>query len=207
LEFWSLEFGIYTFLMLPLSFFQQNCLELAPALLGCELVHNDPRGFTSGIIVETEAYREDDEASHSFRGPTPRNEVMFGPGGHAYIYFTYGIHYCFNIVAGHEDYGEGVLIRALKPTGGLELMRQRRQTEDDLNLCSGPAKLVQALSISRMQNGAALNTHVLHLRPRLTEPTIALSPRIGIKKAVDKPWRYFLANSPFVSGPKAGRIV
>ena len=185
--------------MLPHSFFTQDALTLAPALLGCELVHTIDCQTTAGIIVETEAYRQDDEASHSFRGQTQRNAVMFGPGGYAYVYFTYGMYYCFNIVAGKQGFAEAVLIRALQPTQGVEIMEQRRHTTGPHNLCSGPAKLVLAMGLGPEQYGASLTTTQLHLLKRDHEPTIVAGPRIGIRHAVDKPWRFRIADNPYVT--------
>jgi DNA-3-methyladenine glycosylase len=185
--------------MLPQSFFTQSALELAPALIGCELVHKTPAGTVAGIIVETEVYRQDDEASHSFGGLTKRNAVMFGPGGVAYIYFTYGMHYCFNVVAGESGFAEAVLVRALEPTLGIELMQSRRKTDVLANLCSGPGKLVQALSLSITQNGASLSTPQLHVNSAHRKLPIATSPRIGITRAADKPWRFFVPDSPFIT--------
>ena len=184
---------------MPSTFFRQDSIRLSQLLLGCELVHITSEGVVAGRIVETEAYRRDDEASHSFRGQTPRNTVMFGPAGHAYIYFTYGMHYCFNIVAGESGYAEAVLIRALEPTQGIELMQQRRRTTDTHNLCSGPAKLVQALGLTKSQNGAGLTTPELHLRSRTHEPIIHTGPRIGISRAKDVPWRFFIAGNPYIT--------
>jgi DNA-3-methyladenine glycosylase len=187
--------------MLPRSFFQHGALELAQSLLGCELVHRHAKGVTAGIIVETEAYRQDDAASHSFRGMTKRNEVMFGEAGRAYIYFTYGMHHCFNVVGGTGKMAEAVLIRALEPTRGSELMEERRKTTDPYNLCSGPAKLVQAMGITQSQNGADLTKGDLFLRARPAEwkAQIQTSSRIGITQAADRPWRYFVGDSQYVT--------
>jgi DNA-3-methyladenine glycosylase len=135
--------------MLPKSFFEQDVETVAVGLLGCELVHSNSQGITSGIIVETECYSQDDAASHSYRGKTERTRVMFGPGGYAYIYFTYGMHYCFNVVSGRAGHGQGVLIRALEPKQGIELMQKRRNKEKVHELANGPAKLVQAMGITK----------------------------------------------------------
>lgn len=186
--------------MLDKSFFNQKVEELANTLLGCELVHETPEGVTAGIIVETESYHETDEASHSYNGRTKRTEVMFGPPGHAYIYFTYGMHYCFNIVAEEEGIGAGVLIRALEPTRGIELMKKRRNQDNIHNLCNGPAKLVQAMGITKADYGKPLYKGNLYLnRPKTKDIKIAFGPRIGISKAQEKPWRFWMENNPFVS--------
>lgn len=152
--------------------------------------------------METEAYRQDDAASHSFGGQTQRNAVMFGPGGYAYVYFTYGMHYCFNVVAGEADWAEAVLIRALQPTQGMAAMQRRRHTTEPYNLCSGPAKLVQALGLGPDQNGASLATRELHIMPRPSPPAITASPRIGIRRATTQPWRFFITNNPYVTKHK-----
>lgn len=185
--------------MLPKSFYQQDAVSLAQALIGCELVHVTEEGATAGIIVETEAYCQDDEASHSFRGMTKRNEVMFGPAGRAYIYFTYGMHYCMNVVAGPEGRAEAVLIRALEPATGVELMQDRRGTEDLHNLCSGPAKLVQAMGLVREQNGVSLTTNELYIKPEVNKYKVSATPRINIRQAIDKPWRWIAPDSPFIT--------
>lgn len=192
--------------MLPETFFQVPALNLARNLIGCTLVHKSPDGETAGIIVETEAYRQDDEASHSFRGKTPRNAAMFGAGGVAYVYFTYGMHYCFNIVAGSDTFAEGVLIRALQPARGEELMAARRQVADAHNLCSGPAKLVQAMGILPSHNGASVCGPEIWVEPRTSEPRIAAGPRIGITRAMDKPWRFFIPENSFVTKHKFNKI-
>ncbi len=192
--------------MLPASFFSQKVEELANALLGCELVHETLEGVTSGIIVETESYHETDEASHSYRGKTKRTQVMFGPAGHAYIYFTYGMHYCFNIVAEKDGVGAGVLIRALEPTKGIELMKKRRNQENIHNLCNGPAKLVQAMGITKADYGKPLYEGNLYvISPKIKGFKVAFGPRVGISKAQDKPWRFWIENNLFISGrqPKA----
>lgn len=195
--------------MLPKDFFAgKKVEELANALLGCELVHETEEGTTAGIIVETESYHQTDEASHSFRGKTKRTEVMFGPPGHAYIYFTYGMHYCFNIVAEEEGIGAGVLIRALEPTQGIELMKKRRNQENIHNLCNGPAKLVQAMGITKADYGKSLYEGSLYItESKLKDFKIEFGPRVGISKAQQKPWRFWIADNPFVSGHKKAQTV
>ena len=187
--------------MLKQSFFESKTVEeLANALLGCELVHKTSEGVTAGIIVETESYHETDEASHSYNGQTKRTAVMFGPPGHAYIYFTYGMHYCFNVVAEKEGVGAGVLIRALEPTQGIELMKKRRNQDNIHNLCNGPAKLVQALAIGKKDYGKPLYKGSLYIaEPKLKDIKVVFGPRVGISKAQDKPWRFWIKDNPFVS--------
>ncbi len=186
--------------VLPQEFFTKPAPELARDLLGCVLVHKTSEGTVSGIIVETEAYSQEDAASHSYRGETPRNSVMFGSAGHAYVYFTYGMHYCFNVVSGQPGHGQAVLLRALQPLDGIELMRQRRKQDQDKQLCNGPAKLVQAMGISKQDYGKPLFEGDLHISKRLKEdPRISEGPRIGISKAVDVPWRFWLTDNPFIS--------
>ncbi len=190
--------------MLTKSFFEGKTVEeLANALLGCELVHKTPEGITAGIIVETESYHETDEASHSYKYRSKRNEIMFGPPGHAYVYFTYGMHWCFNVVAENEGIGAGVLIRALEPTQGIELMKKRRHKQNLVELCNGPAKLTQALSITRKDYGKTLYGGDLYITsPKLKDFKIAFGPRVGISKAQDKPWRFWIRDNPFVSGSR-----
>lgn len=183
--------------ILDAEFFQQDALTLAEALLGCVLVHTTPLGATSGMIVETEAYTEEDAASHSYRGETERTKVMFGPGGHAYVYFTYGMHYCFNVVSGPAGKGEAVLIRALEPVLGEDLMQKRRGRND--NLTNGPAKLVQAMGITKADYGRALYRGDLHILSKPLTATISSGPRIGISKETDKPWRYWVSGNVHVS--------
>lgn len=188
--------------MQPKSFFEDKKVEeLANALLGCELVHESPEGTTAGIIVETESYHETDEASHTFSGKSKRTEAMFGPPGHAYIYFTYGMHWCFNVVAEDEGIGAGVLIRALEPTRGIELMKRRRKQQNIHDLCSGPAKLVQAMGITKGDYGKQLFKGNLYIaEPKIKNFEISFGPRVGISKAIEKPWRFWVKDSPFVSG-------
>ena len=169
------------------------------------LVHRAPDGAAGGIIVEAEAYRQDDPASHSFRGKTARNAPMFGPPGHGYVYFTYGMHWCFNVVSGREGFGEGILIRAIEPTRGLAHMKRRRGTDVIRDLARGPGRLAQALAIGRLEFGADLVRGPLGLyRPpepiRRRYRRIAAGPRIGITKGVDTAWRFTTIGSPFVSG-------
>lgn len=181
-------------------FLDNPASQSAPRLLGCRLLHESEQGITSGRIVETEAYEESDPASHSHNGKTTRNEVMFGPPGRAYIYFTYGMHYCFNIVTGIEGDGEAVLIRALEPLEGIDLMRERRGRRDIRNLCSGPAKLVQAMGITSEHNGQDLSTGRLRLlAAENTDFDVVRTTRIGIKKSTDKKLRFYIRGNPYIS--------
>lgn len=172
---------------------------VARQLIGMRLlVHG-----VGGVIVETEAYDHEDPASHSFSGPTPRNAAMFGPPARLYVYRSYGIHWCLNLVCREPGHGAGVLIRALAPTEGLELMRARRGLDNVRLLCAGPGRLGQALGIDRSFNGLRLDAPPLALiapePPR--DFAVLTGPRIGISKAVDRPWRFGLAGSPFLSRP------
>lgn len=176
------------------SFYAQPVIDLARALIGCSLLVDG----VGGTIVETEAYHAGDAASHSFAGPTARNAAMWGAGGHAYVYRIYGIHWCLNVVGG-EASGAAVLLRALAPTCGLDLMRERRGTADARLLCSGPGKLCQALGVTGAHDGLPLDAAPFALMAREAEPAIVAGPRIGITKAADRPWRFGLAGSPFLS--------
>jgi DNA-3-methyladenine glycosylase len=157
-----------------------------------------------GRIVETEAYQEDDPASHSFRGLTPRTAVMFGPPGHLYVYFTYGMHFCMNVVTGREGEGSAVLIRAAEPIEGTELMKVRRGVIRDRLLCSGPARLTEDFGIDRAHNGHDLVTgkdlFVASGRP-VSRSKIGVGPRVGIRSGTDRLWRFFDAESAFASRP------
>ncbi len=172
----------------------------AQALLGWELVCEAADGQVSGYIVETEAYHQDDPASHTYKGKTIRNSAMFGPAGTIYVYFTYGMHHCVNIVTGDEGVGEGVLIRALQPHEGVEIMKQRRGTEESGQLTNGPAKLVQALGITPLHNNTSIGKGDLFLRPGLivNPGDIAIGPRIGISKATEELKRFYIKNNHFV---------
>jgi DNA-3-methyladenine glycosylase len=174
------------------DFFGRSVHVVAPELIGATLLHNG----VGGVIVEVEAYDHEDPAAHSFRGETPRNRSMFGPPGHAYVYRSYGIHWCVNFVC--ENAG-AVLIRALEPTRGVDVMRVRRGLENERLLCAGPGRLCQALGITRDDDGLPLDRKPFELRARETEPEILTGPRVGITKAVDKQWRYGLAESRYLS--------
>jgi DNA-3-methyladenine glycosylase len=154
-----------------------------------------------GIIVETEAYDQTDPASHTFVGKTKRNAAMFGPPGCAYVYRSYGIHWCLNFVCEKEGHGAGVLIRAIEPIIGLQTMERRRGTNNIRLLCSGPGKLGQALAIVHEYNGMPLNKSPFELTPTQKSVDVVCGPRIGISKAVELPWRFGLAGSPFLSKP------
>lgn len=192
--------------MLNRDFYLRGATEVAPQLLGKLLCHQTAEGLCAGMIVETEAYvGPEDDGAHSFGGRrTARTEAMYAPGGHAYIFGIYGMHWCFNVVTGEEDQPQAVLIRALEPVWGLEQMRQRRGVADPVRLCSGPGKLCRALGITRDQYGLDLCGGELYLANyRDVSPgEIALSPRVNIDYAErykDKLWRYFLRGNPCVS--------
>jgi DNA-3-methyladenine glycosylase len=177
------------------EFFARTVHEVAPELIGATLLVDG----VGGTIVEVEAYDQDDPASHGFRGMTARTASMFGPPGHAYVYRSYGIHWCLNLVCAEEGRAEAALVRALEPTSGTEAMRERRGLESERALCSGPGKLCQALGITRALDGVALDEPPFELLAREVEPPLAVGPRIGITRAVEHPWRYGLAGSPFLS--------
>jgi DNA-3-methyladenine glycosylase len=177
------------------EFFARSVHEIAPELIGATLLVDG----VGGRIVEVEAYDQDDPASHSFRGRTARTASMFGPPGHAYVYRSYGVHWCLNFVCSAGERAEAALVRALEPTHRLEAMRERRGVEAARALCSGPGKLCQALEITRAQDGLALDEPPFELLARESEPLLAVGPRIGITRAVDQPWRYGLAGSAFLS--------
>jgi DNA-3-methyladenine glycosylase len=179
------------------AFFARSVHEVAPDLIGATLLVNG----IGGIIVEVEAYHHTDPAAHSFRGPTLRNAVMFGPPGFAYVYRSYGIHWCVNFVCEQEGSASAVLIRALEPTHGIATMRRRRHLVDERSLCSGPGMLTEALGITDKHNALALDAPPIALYARATKPAILAGMRIGITKAVELPWRYGLKGSRFLSKP------
>lgn len=184
------------------DFFLQPTLVVARQLLGCVLTSRNNEGETAGQIVETEAYLgSNDPASHSHRGLTKRNQAMFGQPGTIYVYFTYGMHLCLNLVTGSPGVGEAVLIRALEPLQGLSLMRHRRRREDIHDLCSGPAKLAQALGITLADNSVSLNEDRFSLKLGEVQSSqkIITAPRIGIRQAEKLPYRFYYANNSFVS--------
>ena len=190
---------------LPFAAYQTDGITLARRLLGCKLLHRTADGLAGGIIVETEAYMGlADDAAHSWRGnPGGRVNVQYGPGGFAYIYLIYGMHSCMNVVANGEGIPEAVLIRALMPDTGLDLMRSRRpKAKTDRDLCSGPGKLCAALGITRAQYGLDLTGDTLWIEDRAQEPPITASPRIGVeyaKQCGQNPWRFTVTDSPWVS--------
>jgi DNA-3-methyladenine glycosylase len=179
------------------AFFGRSVHEVAPDLIGATMLVNG----VGGIIVEVEAYHHTDPAAHSYNGPTPRNQVMFGPPGFAYVYRSYGIHWCVNFVCEKEGSASAVLIRALEPTRGLAAMRRRRGLEDERALCSGPGKLTEALGITHAHNGLALDVPPIALYARKGWVDVVAGIRIGLTKAVELPWRYGLRGSRFLSKP------
>ena len=179
------------------EFFARSVHAVAPELIGATLLVDG----VGGTIVEVEAYDHEDPAAHGYRGRTARNASMFGPPGHAYVYRSYGIHWCVNLVCEDEGVASAVLLRALKPTQGLDVMRERRRVHDARLLCSGPGRLCQALAITREHDGLPLDEPPFELRDRESVPAVVAGARIGITRAADRPWRYGLAGSRFVSRP------
>ncbi|EIK47103.1 putative DNA-3-methyladenine glycosidase [Cellvibrio sp. BR] len=171
--------------------------EVAPQLIGAQFFVNG----VGGIIVEVEAYDQSEPASHTFSGPSARNASMFGAPGCAYVYRSYGIHWCLNFVCSPEGHGAGILIRAIQPTKGLEIMRARRGVEAERLLCSGPGRVGQALGIIHAFTGRSLRKRPFKLLPAVASVDVIHGPRIGISKAMDLPWRFGLAGSPFLSKP------
>ncbi|MDI9882497.1 DNA-3-methyladenine glycosylase [Flectobacillus longus] len=179
-----------------------NTLRLSKALLGWTLRLDSDEGRYEGIIVETEAYLQGDPACHAYKTKTNRNAAMFGKPGTIYVYQIYGMHYCFNISGNDEEIGEAVLIRALEPTEGIELMKMRRQTDSIKNLCSGPAKLVQAFGIRMDMNFWNVKTNALSLIPphhSIDENDIFTTTRIGITQGADLPYRFYIKGNKFIS--------
>lgn len=180
------------------AFFARSVHDVAPELIGATLLVDG----VGGTIVEVEAYHHTDPAAHSFGGKTERNAVMFGPPGHAYVYRSYGIHWCLNFICEPEGSASGILIRALEPTAGLATMRRRRGLKDERLLCSGPGRLGEALGITREKhNGARLDRPPFQVFAREHVPELIAGPRIGISKAIEMPWRYGLKGSRCLSKP------
>ena len=177
------------------SFFSRSVHEVAPDLIGATFLVNG----VSGIIVEVEAYDQTDPAAHSFRGPTPRNMVMFGPPGYTYVYLSYGLNWCVNFVCQAAGSAAGVLIRAIEPTHGLAAMRRRRGVAGVTALCSGPGKLCEALAITKALSELPIDMPPIALHARSGEADVTTGVRIGLTKAVDLPWRYGLKGSKFLS--------
>lgn len=186
--------------VLPKTFYDRDPRQVAVDLLGCLLVHETPEGVASGVIVETEAYRPDDPACHAYKGPTMRNRNIFGPPGTAYVYLSYGTHQLLNVVCEDEGVGSAVLLRALRPVEGIEIMARRRGRTD--GLCSGPGKLTQALGVVATADGTNLTEGPLVIAAgREPEGEIVSTTRIGITRGVDLPWRYLVLGEPDVSRP------
>jgi DNA-3-methyladenine glycosylase len=184
-------------MILGRDFFARSVHDVAPELLGVTLLVDG----VGGTIVEVEAYDHEDPAAHGYGGRTARNASMFGPPGHAYVYRSYGVHWCLNFVCEDEGVANAVLIRALEPTHGLERMRERRGVQDPRLLCSGPGRLCQALGVTREQDGHPLDEPPFELLARSAEPPTATGRRVGITRAADRPWRHAIADSRYVSRP------
>lgn len=193
--------------MLNSNFYRQDTLTIARSLLSSYLVYESREGLTSGKIVETEAYLWGDPACHAYRRKTARNATMFGPEGYAYIYQIYGIHHCMNVVTAPEGVGEAVLIRALEPMAGLDLMQLRRGLQETRLLCNGPGKLVQAMGITRAMDGISLMQPPFYILSADTYPQLDLpfevvtTTRIGITQGVELPYRFYIKDHPCVSYP------
>ncbi len=188
-------------------FYQQDTITVARGLLGCCLAHIDGTRTTAGMIVETEAYPRQDPAAHSFHGQTRANSVLFGPPGHAHLFFVYGMHWCMNVVTGKDDARGAVLLRALEPVQGIPVMQQRRGKGDLRLLCSGPGRLTQALGLTGELNGTPLDSGSLRMYSRQSVPGfqpveesgIVQTTRVGISKAREEPYRFYLTGNPHVS--------
>jgi len=189
--------------LLDQAFFARPVAEVAPELLGCVIAV----GRSAAVIVEVERYQQDDPASHSFRGPTPRSAVMFGPAGRLYVYRSYGIHWCANVVCEPEGHGAALLLRAAEPVRGLAAMRRRRGVEDARLLCSGPGRLCRALGIDGTMNGSVVGAGPVRIAAGDAVHDVVVGPRIGISVAVDRPWRLGVAGSPHLSRPFPSRVV
>lgn len=179
------------------DFFRRSAPVVAHGLIGVTLWV----GGVGGIIVETEAYEASDPASHSFRGPTPRNRPMFGPPGHAYVYRIYGLHWCLNFTCSAGVPGSAVLIRAIEPTDGIELMQKRRPVSDVRLLCSGPGRLAQALGVDATLSGAALDVAPFRLTVPALVPSVSIGRRIGLSVGEETPWRFWWTESRYLSRP------
>ncbi len=193
-------------MILPVSFYSRSTLKVLENLIGKVLVRKSEEGLTSGVIVEAEAYTgEDDPASYAFSGRTKRSEILYGPPGRAFIHFTYGMHHMLNLVTEREEFPAAILIRALEPREGISLMKKRRQTEELINLCSGPAKICQAFGIDRSHNGVSLSSSRSPLfindgeRREKRKEELIWTSRIGIGEGKDRLWRAYLKGSPFIS--------
>jgi len=193
-------------MILPVSFYSRSTLKVLEDLIGKVLVRKSEDGLTSGVIVEAEAYTgEDDPASYAFSGRTKRSEIMYGPPGRAFVHFTYGMHHMLNLVTEREEFPAAILIRALEPREGISLMKKRRQTEELINLCSGPAKICQAFGIDRSHNGGSLFSSRSPIfikegeRRKEGREELIWKSRIGIQQGKERLWRAYLKGSPFIS--------
>jgi DNA-3-methyladenine glycosylase len=186
--------------VLNTSFYDRDPRQVAVDLLGCVLVHETPEGVSSGVVVETEAYRPEDPACHAYKGPTMRNRNIFGRPGIAYVYLSYGIHKLLNLVCEEEGVGSAVLIRALRPLEGQDVMRERRGRKGDL--CNGPGRLTQALGVQLAHDGSDLTNGSLYLTwGKLPEGDIISTTRVGISRGMELPWRYLVEDDKDVSVP------
>ncbi len=190
-------------MILPVSFYSRSTLKVLDDLIGKVLVRKSEEGLTSGVIVEAEAYTgEDDPASYAFSGRTKRSEIMYGPPGRAFVHFTYGMHHMLNLVTEREEFPAAILIRALEPREGISLMKKRRQTEELINLCSGPAKICQAFGIDRSHNGLSLSSSrsaIFIKEGEKRKEELIWTSRIGIGEGKERLWRAYLKGSPFIS--------
>ena len=193
---------------LPGNFYTRDTIKVAKELLGKVLVKKEGRNLLAGIIVEVEAYDGSmDEAAHTFVGKTKRNEIMFNEGGYFYVYFTYGVHFCCNVVTGRKDKGTAVLIRAVEPLAGIKQMAKNRfnkiliNEKEKINLTNGPGKVCKAFNIAREHYGTDLTGNRIFIldRPNISSKNIVVSKRIGIKKSVDLPWRFYIKDNPYVT--------